>query len=145
MKASGLKARDSSGTPTARRDPRSGFIIIIALRLGQVPEHGVPVSSAWLQAAGHAAMAGFSPVNGYESTNEMRAEYDFSNAIQGKHHRAFAEGTNVVLLEPDVARVYRDSASVNKALRLLMDLARNQTNGSAQSEHKPERMLPSRR
>jgi hypothetical protein len=80
-----------------------------------------------------------------ESTDEMRAEYDFSNAIQGKHHRAYAEGTNVVLLDPDVARVYRDSVSVNKALRLLMEVARNQTTNSAQPEHQPERMLPSRR
>jgi len=80
-----------------------------------------------------------------ESTDEMRAEYDFSNAIQGKHHRAYAEGTNVVLLDPDVARVYRDSVSVNKALRLLMEVARNQTTNSAQPEHQPERRLPSRR
>lgn len=80
-----------------------------------------------------------------ESTDEMRAEYDFSNAVQGKHHQAYAQGTNVVLLEPDVARVYRDSASVNKALRLLMEVARNQTANSAQPEHQPERMLPKRR
>jgi hypothetical protein len=70
-----------------------------------------------------------------ESNEEMRAEYDFSNAVQGKHHQAYAQGTNVVLLEPDVARVYRDSASVNKALRLLMEIARNQPTTSAQPEH----------
>lgn len=80
-----------------------------------------------------------------ESTDDMRAEYDFSDAVQGKHHRAYTQGTNVVLLEPDVARVYRDSASVNKALRLLMELARDQATSSAQPEHQPERMLPSRR
>ena len=74
-----------------------------------------------------------------ESTDEMRGEYDFSKAVQGKHHRAYAQGTNVVLLEPDVARVYRDSASVNKALRLLMDIARNQSTSSAQPEHQPRR------
>lgn len=62
-----------------------------------------------------------------ESTDDMRTEYDFSNAVQGKHHRAYAEGTNLVLLEPDVARVYRDSAAVNRALRMLMDIAREQT------------------
>jgi len=62
----------------------------------------------------------------------MRAEYDFSDAIQGKHHRAYKEGTNIVLLEPDIARVFRDSASVNRALRMLMEVARNQTPKSAQ-------------
>jgi len=80
-----------------------------------------------------------------ESSDDMRSEYDFSNAVQGKHHRAYAQGTNVVLLDPDVARVYRDSESVNKALRLLMELARNQTSGSAQPEQQPEGTLPSRR
>jgi hypothetical protein len=66
------------------------------------------------------------------ASDEMRAEYDFSNAIQGKHHRAYAEGTNVVLLEPDVARVFKDSASVNKALRLLIEIAHNQTQNAQQ-------------
>lgn len=66
-----------------------------------------------------------------ESTDEMRPEYDFSNAVQGRHHEAYTNGTNVVLLEPDVARVYRDSASVNKALRLLIEIARNQSVSNA--------------
>ena len=67
-----------------------------------------------------------------DATDEMRAEYDFSDAVQGKHHRAYKEGTNIVLLEPDIARVFRDSASVNRALRMLMEVARNQTPKSAQ-------------
>jgi len=66
------------------------------------------------------------------TSDEMQAEYDFSNSVQGKHHRAYAEGTNVVLLEPDVARVFKDSASVNKALRLLMEIAHSQTPKNAQ-------------
>lgn len=48
---------------------------------------------------------------------EMRAEYDFSKAVRGKHHRAYRQGTNVVLLDPDVAAVFKDSAAVNSALR----------------------------
>ncbi|MEY6433593.1 hypothetical protein ABC977_14390 [Thioalkalicoccus limnaeus] len=46
---------------------------------------------------------------------------------------------------PMLRASYRDSASVNKALRLLMEVARNQTANSAQPEHQPERMLPKRR
>lgn len=45
---------------------------------------------------------------------------------------AYQEGTNIVLLEPDVARAFRDSASVNRALRLLMELARDQAPKNAQ-------------
>lgn len=72
------------------------------------------------------------------ASDEMRAEYDFSNAIQGKHHKTYAEGTNVVLLEPDMARVFKDSASVNKALRLLIEIAHNQTQKNAQQAAQPD-------
>jgi hypothetical protein len=58
--------------------------------------------------------------------NEMRPEYDFSAGIRGKHFRAYQQGTNVVLLEPEIAEVFKDSESVNHALRMLMDLAGNE-------------------
>lgn len=59
-------------------------------------------------------------------SDEMRPEYDFSGAVRGKYYRRHTEGTNVVLLEPDVAEAFKDSAAVNRALRLLLDLARQQ-------------------
>lgn len=67
-----------------------------------------------------------------DANDDMSPEYDFSQAVQGKHHRDYQEGTNLVLLEPDVARAFRDSAAVNRALRLLMELARDQTPKNAQ-------------
>ncbi len=68
--------------------------------------------------------------------DEMRREYDFSGGVRGKHHRTYRKGTNVVLLAPEVARVFRDSAAVNRALRMLIDRAdeeaqRNLTKGSS--------------
>lgn len=62
-------------------------------------------------------------MNQKTDTNDMRPEYDFSGGIRGKHYQAYQEDTNVVLLEPEVARVFSDSASVNQALRMLIDLA----------------------
>ena len=56
--------------------------------------------------------------------DDLRPEYDFSGAIRGKHHQAYKAGTNVVLLDPDVAKVFKDSAQVNHALRMLVQLAR---------------------
>jgi hypothetical protein len=56
-------------------------------------------------------------------TPDLRPEYDFSGAVRGKHYVAYNEGTNIVFLEPDIARVFKDSAAVNRALRLLLDLA----------------------
>jgi hypothetical protein len=54
----------------------------------------------------------------------MRPEYDFSHAVRGKHYEAYRAGTNLVFLDSDVAKAFVDSASVNQALRLLLDLAR---------------------
>ena len=56
----------------------------------------------------------------------MRAEYDFSGGVRGKYYKQYTEGTNVVLLEPDVAEIFRDSESVNQALRVLINIAKNQ-------------------
>jgi len=56
--------------------------------------------------------------------DEIRPEYDFSHGVRGKHHEAYRAGTNVVFLDPDVAKAFADSASVNQALRLLLQLAR---------------------
>ena len=54
----------------------------------------------------------------------MLPEDYFSNGVRGKHHKAYQTGTNVVFLEPDVAKVFRDSAHVNRVLRQLLDLAK---------------------
>ena len=50
----------------------------------------------------------------------MRPEYDFSGGVRGKYAARFREGTNLVLLEPDVAAEFRTAAAVNKALRALI-------------------------
>jgi hypothetical protein len=49
--------------------------------------------------------------------DEMRAEYDFSNAIRGKYAGRFAKSTNVVVLAPDVAETFKTARAVNTALR----------------------------
>lgn len=51
------------------------------------------------------------------SEPDMRPEYDFSGAVRGKYNKRYLEGTNVVVLEPDVAKRFKNSASVNQALR----------------------------
>jgi hypothetical protein len=54
---------------------------------------------------------------------EMKAEYDFSKGVRGKYARSFAKGTNIVVLDPDVAKVFRNSREVNGILRTLTRLA----------------------
>jgi hypothetical protein len=54
---------------------------------------------------------------------EMLDEYDFSRGERGKYAKRYAEGTNVVLLAPDVAAVFQDAKAVNDALRTLVKIA----------------------
>ena len=57
---------------------------------------------------------------------EMRPEYDFSGGLRGKHYQAYQQGVNVVFLEPEIAEVFKNSESVNHALRMLIELAGNE-------------------
>jgi hypothetical protein len=52
-----------------------------------------------------------------DDEDELRDEYDFSEGVRGKYAAAIREGTNVVLLDSDVAKVFTSSSSVNQALR----------------------------
>ena len=57
---------------------------------------------------------------------ELRAEYDFSRGIRGKYVRRYHRGTNVVVLEPDVAKVFPNTKAVNSSLRTLANIIRRQ-------------------
>lgn len=61
-----------------------------------------------------------SPRNG----DDLRAEYDFRGGVRGKHAARYAEGTNVVLLDPDVAEAFPSPATVNEVLRALAPFVR---------------------
>jgi hypothetical protein len=56
----------------------------------------------------------------------LRREYDFSKlrgGVRGKYYRRFTEGTNLVLLDPDIADAFPDAKAVNDALRVLVKVA----------------------
>jgi hypothetical protein len=54
----------------------------------------------------------------------MRPEYDFSGGVRGKYVERYGKGSNVVLLDPEVAAAFPDSDSVNDALRALIVIAK---------------------
>src|SRR2546422_3470579 len=58
---------------------------------------------------------------------EMLEEYDFRRGVRGKYVGRFAQGANVVVLDPDVAEVFTDSESVNQALRALAGIIQHQS------------------
>jgi hypothetical protein len=49
----------------------------------------------------------------------MRPEYDFSSAVRGKYYERYLESTNVVVLDLDAAKQFKNSTAVNEALRSL--------------------------
>ncbi len=69
-----------------------------------------------------------------ELNDELRPEYDLKSLIKGgvrgKYAKKYREGTNLVLLEPDVAKAFPDEKAVNEALRLVMKLKKVQDKAS---------------
>ncbi len=56
----------------------------------------------------------------------MKKEYDFAKGIRGKYAGKYKEGTNIVPLDPDVAKIFKTPASVNQALRSLAQIIKAQ-------------------
>jgi hypothetical protein len=70
----------------------------------------------------------------HELEDDLRPEYDFSKmqgGVRGKYVERYKAGTNVVLLDPDVAQAFPTSEAVNEALRLLMQIAQRQKPNNA--------------
>lgn len=61
--------------------------------------------------------------------DDMLPEYDFSNAVRGKHFASYRGGTNVIFLDPDVALAFKDSEHVNRVLRMILSIANEGTSG----------------
>jgi len=77
--------------------------------------------------------------------DELRPEYDFdySKAVRGKYYRRLLEeGSNVAVLEPEIAKAFRDSASVNEALRSLLELTRSTKRLTRRSAGQGKRLRP---
>ncbi|SPP63470.1 hypothetical protein [Nitrospira lenta] len=75
--------------------------------------------------------------------DELRAEYDLTKlkgGIRGKYYQRAMAGTNLVLVDPDLAKVFPDAASVNRALRVLRDAA-----GATAGQPRRARRAPARR
>ena len=73
----------------------------------------------------------------------LRPEYDLNRlkgGVRGKYFRQANAGTNLVLIEPELTRVFPDAASVNQALRLLADTAEAATGAARRSRTPPKRL-----
>ncbi len=72
-----------------------------------------------------------------KNQDELLPEYDFdyTKATRGKYYKKLMdEGSNIIVLEPDIADAFHDSESVNKALRSLLEIARSTSVSQNKSE-----------
>lgn len=75
-------------------------------------------------------------MNGQSNTDDVREEYDFTpeqlrQGVRGKYAERYAQGTNLVPLDADVAEVFPDADAVNQALRALASIIRDRTRPAA--------------
>jgi hypothetical protein len=61
-----------------------------------------------------------------KNDTDLLEEYDFTGGVRGKYAKRYAEGTNVVVIDPDVAEYFPDHESVNEALRGLTEIIKRQ-------------------
>jgi hypothetical protein len=76
------------------------------------------------------------------SVDDLRAEYDFdySKAVRGKYYRRLLEeGANVIVLDPEIAKAFQDSASVNEALRSLLAITQSTKRLTSHSTGTPKK------
>jgi hypothetical protein len=76
------------------------------------------------------------------SVDDLRPEYDFdySKAVRGKYYRRLIEeGSNVIILDHDIAKAFQDSASVNEALRSLLELTNATKRLTSRSTGSPQK------
>lgn len=78
----------------------------------------------------------------WDDTDTMRPEYDFRGAVRGVTAARYAQGTNVVAVDPDVRDVFPDSVKVNEALRALAPLLREQLAGKPSRTGRSTRPRP---
>jgi hypothetical protein len=82
---------------------------------------------------------------GTHKDDAMRNHYDFSGAARGKYARRYAEGTNVVVLDPDVARLFPNRDAVNETLRAVAQIVQIQQRRRHRANKSIERTRKSRR
>jgi len=78
-----------------------------------------------------------------KESDELRPEYkreDLGRGIRGKYFESYQKGTNLILLNPDVAKVFPNEAAVNEALRSLINIAQKATGLTTHSTERAKKL-----
>lgn len=93
---------------------------------------------------------GFMRKDTRKTADDLRPEYDFGSmkgGVRGKYAKQYRGGTNLVLLDPELAEAFPDDAAVNDALRAVLKISQTvprRDNGSRQASRKPRRTSATR-
>ena len=127
-----IRAASAASSPSATRGKAAFLWYVIPngeMRSGSSALAGLPRTRGIVMKSRRAA-----------GSTDMRPEYtfDYSTAVRGKYYRRLLkEGSNVVVLEPDVARAFRSSAAVNDALRSLLQVSEVTRRLTTRSSRRP--------
>lgn len=80
--------------------------------------------------------------------NDLRPEYDFvsmKGGVRGKYAQRFREGTNIVLLQPEIAAAFPNEAAVNEALRGILKITQYVRSSGDLAERSRKRTSSSKR
>ena len=66
---------------------------------------------------------------------DMLDEYDFSKGIRGKYAKRLKKGTNIIVIDPDVAEYFSDSKTINDALRSIIPIIKQNAKKNAEQKH----------
>ena len=83
-----------------------------------------------------------------KKADDLRNEYhreDLGRGVRGKYYREYKKGTNLVLLQPEVAHAFPTSEAVNEALLSLIQVAKRSANITVSSTRTPRRRAAARR
>jgi hypothetical protein len=78
-----------------------------------------------------------------KESDELRPHYrreDLGKGVRGKYFESYQKGSNLVLLNPDVAKVFPTEAAVNKALKSLIDVAQKSTGLTTRSTGRAKKL-----
>ena len=78
-------------------------------------------------------------------SDEMRNHYDFSGGVRGKYAQRYADGSNVVVLDPDVARLFPNGQTVNETLRSIAEIVNIKERRRHRAKKRMERTRKTRR
>ena len=143
--ASRERVRSYSGRKSCFRLFADAFFILLALFPGRLSSAETARGLSALERRPEMSASIMKKASANRRNDDLRPEYDLTRlagGVRGKYYRQAIAGTNLVLIEPELTHVFRDSESVNRALRLLANAAEAAAAPAQSRRRAPKKRLP---